>query len=573
MKIDVFCRSAALTLFLFTAASYADDDKRTDEQSLADTVYRNGYIYTADAFASVVEAVAISDGKFIAVGSNKAIQSHIGQSTRVVDLRGKMAMPGIIDSHIHPLRGALAKFNYCSFPAELQLDEMLQTVERCVKEAEVGSWVQGSKWNSSWADNLDKAILDKIAPDTPVYLVDDTNHLAWVNSKTLELAGISADTPDPENGLIVRDPVTGEPTGILKEAASGLVLNALPPPSQVMLRKSALWIFQKLNTYGVTTIQAAQLDSKRLRAYRALESKGELTVRMKANWDYNTRYADAPREEMLQRFDTRDKRGPRTELINPDGAKIYVDGVPMGYASPYLDPYEGTQNYGHANIDLPALSSAVTRMDSLGLSVMMHAVGDIAVRNAMDAVAAARKTNGDIGPRHILAHTYSVHPDDKGRGTNLNIAFEISPPDIWFPSSLSRAVLTMIGRERLRAGTPTRSMLDAGDMVCYGSDWDNTEEPNPWVALETLITRQKPNAPLEGYVGRNEGIDLQTALEVLTYNGAYALDMEDQIGSIEQGKTADMIVLNQNLFKIPVEEIHRTEVQQTILRGRTVFQR
>lgn len=540
---------------------------------IADDVYRNGYIYTVDGFSSVAEAVAIKDGEFVAVGSNEFISEFIGNKTKVHNLREKMVMPGIVDVHVHPLRGALAKYNFCSFSEDLSMDDMLGAVQSCLKNKKQGEWLQGSKWNSNWVNDIDKSILDKIAPNNPVYLIDDTNHIAWVNSRALALAGITKDTPDPENGIIDRDPKSGEPTGILKESASGLVLNVLPPPSQDMLIKSAKWVFEKLNSYGVTSFQAAQLDRNRLTAYRTMEDKGELTVRMKANWDYNTRYADAPRDEMLKRFDTREERGDRTELINPDGVKIYVDGVWMGYASPYFDPYEGTHNHGSSNIDLPNLSSAVTELDSIGLSIMMHAVGDVAVRNAIDAVAAARKTNGSNGPRHLLAHTYSVHPDDKGRGNNLNIAFEISPPSLWYPSSLSRAAGKLIGRKRLNEAIPARTMLEAGDVICYGSDWDNVPEPDPWLALEALITRQAPGFPEKGSVGRQEAIDIHRAIKVMTYNGAYALSIDDKAGSIEVGKKADMIILNQRLLHIPVRDIHKTKVIKTLLNGRVVFNR
>lgn len=305
-----------------------------------------------------------------------------------------------------------------------------------------------------------------------------------------------------------------------------------------------------------------------------MENTGSLTVRMKANWDFNTRYADLAPYEMVKRFDSAEKRGSKSTLINPDGVKIYVDGVPIGYNSPYVDPCPNTHgNHGKANISPAALSKAVVKLDKLGLSIMVHVVGDAATRSAINAVADARRINGKDGPRHHLTHTISVNKDDIGRGHDLNISFDISPNNVFSPGSFIKSFEKYIGRRNTQLSSQLKSMLDAGDTVAYGSDWDNVAEPDPWYALEAMITRMNPGDPMSGKLAGHQAISLQRALEVITYNGAFAIGLEHEIGSLEVGKSADMIILDQNLFKIPVTDIHKTKVLETILMGKTVYKK
>ncbi|WNG40671.1 amidohydrolase family protein [Archangium violaceum] len=184
---------------------------------------------------------------------------------------------------------------------------------------------------------------------------------------------------------------------------------------------------------------------------------------------------------------------------------------------------------------------------------------------------AARRANGASGRRHVIAHTFSVDPADMGRAQKLNVVFENSPPVVLFPNDLTADTVGLIGRQRVRAIAPIRSLLAAGETVGYGSDWDNIPEPNPWLALQVMITRQNPSAPDRGFLARSEAVDLITGLEILTINGAYGLGLENRTGSIEIGKDADLIVLNQDLLKVPVGDIHKTRVLRTVLRGKTVF--
>jgi len=537
----------------------------------ADEVFINGHIFTADTFSSTVQAVAIRGGKFVAVGSNEDVRLSVGPKTVVHDLKGGMAMPGITDMHVHPVRGGLAELTYCKFSDRAELKQLIGAVAECVRAKKPGEWIEGAQWNSTLAASLDKVALDQIAPRNPVYLHDNTNHLIWVNSAALKAAGINKSTPDPAGGTIFRHPATGEPTGVLAEAAMALVFNAKPPAAAAEIDRASSWIFNKLNSFGVTSIQTGQADKAELAAFRRLEAGGKLTVRLKTNWDFNTPLAPVAPDRMLQRFDTREERGAVSNLINPDGAKIYADGIAYGAASPYLEPYTSEATFGRPAIDQSSLATAIMQMDKLGLSVMVHAMGDAAVRATLDAVEATRRANGASGKRHVIAHTFSIDPEDVGRGRKLNVVFENSPPIVLFPNELTSAAVPLLGRHRTRTIAPIRSLTSAGETVSYGSDWDNIPEPNPWLALQAMITRQHPAAPHLGYLARSEAVDLITGLEILTINGAYGLGLEDRAGSIEVGKDADLIILSQNLFAVAPQRIHRTRVLRTVLQGKTVF--
>jgi predicted amidohydrolase YtcJ len=561
-----------LAIAVFVIISSVPVRAQSEEDQIADTVYRNGNIHTVDAFHSTAQAVAIKDGKFIAVGSEADIKKLTGKDTEVINLRGKMVLPGLVDTHLHAVRGALGQLFFCQFPTTDSIDQYIAKVKECVDKADKGAWVEGKTWDSAYQGQLTAAMLDKISPDNPVYLHDDTNHLSWVNTAALKAANITKDTLEPAGGHIGRDK-DGNPTGVLYDSAQALIIKVMTPPTDEQLKQSAKWIFDKMSSYGVTGVITAQLDAGRLKAYRALEQEGQLKVRIQGSWDFNTRYATKPIDQMAADFATRKDRGPVSDLINPDGVKIYLDGVWIGYGSPFIDQYsDGSGNFGRQSIDLPTLSTWVTRFDKEGLKVMMHAVGDLAVRNGLNAVAAARRANGPGGPRHHLGHNTFVHAEDIATANELNVSREVSPANTWYPSSYSPGFVELLG-DRVANMVPIGGMQDGGGHVTYGSDWDNVPEPDPWMAMQTLITRMNPEHPEQGVLGPQQRVDLLTALEIMTINGARAMELEDVTGSIMVGKDADMVVIDQNLFEIPADEIIKTRVSRTVLKGKTVYER
>jgi hypothetical protein len=549
------------------------EDKAKDVK--ADVVYRNGFVYTVDGVRSRAHAFAVKDGKYIAVGSNDDMKAVTGENTKTVDLKGKMVMPGLIDTHIHALRGALTALGL-AFPVTASVDEIKDAVKKFIadKKLKKGDWVEGAKWSIDYK-KLNAKMLDEVSPDNPVFLHDWTNHLAWVNSAALKAAKITKDTPDPPAGVIDRDS-SGNPTGTLHDKALGLITAAMPSPKPEVVEERATWIFNKLNGYGITGIVTAQLDPIRIKAYRALESQGKLTVRIQGSWDFNTRYVTTSLEEQAKTFMTREKRGKNSPLVNIDGVKIYMDGVPNDAegGSPMIDRYATAPTFGTPSIDESTFSTWMLRFDTEGLKVMAHATGSLSVRHFLNAVEAVRRANGK-GPTHHMAHSMLVYPKEVDRFNfeSSNFVAEISPYQLWVPDPTANYTWPkLIGRDLFELTfTPIKSMVDAGAVVTYGSDWDNIPEPDPWFALEGMVTRQYPGKPQFGRLNPDERVGVETAIAIFTRKGAMAMEKEDETGTIEPGKSADFIVINQNLLEIAPQKIHETKVLQTVLQGRTVY--
>jgi hypothetical protein len=483
-------------------------------------------------------------------------------------------MPGLIDTHIHAVRGALTALGVVFNPTA-SIDEIKAAVKKYIadKKLKKGDWVEGAKWAIDYK-KLNAKMLDEVSPDNPVFLHDWTNHLGWVNTAALNAAKITKDTPDPPAGVIDRDS-SGNPTGTLHDKALGLIVAAMPPPEDKVVQERATWIFNKLNSFGITGIVTAQLDPVRLKAYRALESQGKLTVRIQGSWDFNTRYVTTSLEEQAKTFISRAKRGENSPLVNVDGVKIYMDGVPNDAegGSPMIDRYVTAPTFGTPSIDESTFSTWMLRFDAAGLKVMAHATGSLSVRHFLNAVEATRRANGK-GPTHHMAHSMLVYPEEVDRFNfeRSNFIAEISPYQLWVPDPSIRPWIKIIGRDRFDLTfTPIKSMVDAGAVVTYGSDWDNVPEPDPWFAIEGMVTRQYPGKPEYGQLNPDERVDVETAIAIFTRNGAVAMEKEDETGTIEPGKSADFIVINQNLLKIPPQKIHETKVLQTVLQGKTVY--
>ena len=566
----------ALALCIGGLASIAALAAAKAKDVKADVVYRNGFVYTVDGVRSRAEAFAVKDGKFIAIGTNDDMKAITGKDTKVINLKGNMVMPGLVDTHIHALRGSLTALGL-AFPVTASVDEIKAAVKKYItdKKLKKGDWVEGAKWSIDYK-KLNAKMLDEVSPNNPVFLHDWTNHLAWVNSAALQAAKIAKDTPDPPAGVIDRDS-SGNPTGTLHDKALGLITAAMPPPTEKVVEERATWIFNKLNSFGITGIVTAQLDPMRLKAYRALESQGKLTVRIQGSWDFNTRYVTTTLEEQAKTFMSRAKRGKNSPLVNVDGVKIYMDGVPNDAegGAPMIDRYVTAPTFGTPSIDESTFTTWMLRFDTEGLKVMAHATGSLSVRHFLNAVEAVRRANGK-GPRHHMAHSMLVYPDEVGRFNfeRSNFVAEFSPYQLWVPDPTANYGWTkLIGRDLFELTfTPIKSMVDAGAVVTYGSDWDNIPEPDPWFALEGMITRMYPGNPQFGRLNPDERVDVETAIEVFTRNGAMLMEKEDETGTIEVGKSADFIVINQNILEIPVEKIHKTKVLRTVLKGKTVYE-
>lgn len=540
----------------------------------ADSVLLNGRVYTLDDSQPWASAVAIRDGRFVAVGDRSSVSSLVGPQTRVIDLGGRMAMPGIHDLHIHPLNGALTALYACNFPPDSSIEHILSRVKSCADQQPTGGWIRGGYFDTAFLERLpsnSREKLDAVTPNHKVILRSAGGHAAWVNSAALQASGIDRNTKDPGVGFISRDPTTDEPTGLLFETAVSLVESRIPEytPEQVVTALAAL--VRDLNRQGVTSIKDASVPANNLRVYLAAQQQGLLTLRVATALALRTEIGSI--EDQVRAIDSRGQF--RTNLINPDFVKIFVDGSAGARKAAFLEPYvndpQRRSNYrGEFLVPREKLKEYLIRLDKAGVSVKMHCGGDAARRAALDAIQAARLANGDSGIPHEIAHPALLHPDDIPRFAALNAVADLTPV-AWFPNSIIEQLTLSLGESRGRRLWQIRSLVEAGATAVYGSDWPTPgPNTNPWRAMEAMLTRRNPDtAPGEAYTA-DQAVDLPAAIRIFTRNGAYAMRHDDRVGSISVGKMADIIVLEQSLFDVDPESIDSTRVLLTIFNGKEV---
>ena len=539
----------------------------------ADAVYTNARIYTVDADASWAEAMAVTGGKIVAVGTAEEIAARTGEATAVYDLGNRMVMPGIHDTHIHPsLAGEMQRLQ-CYF-LSFDLNEVIDSLRACIADTPDGEWVRGGQWYPQLFEQSElspREILDQIAPDNPVFLMDWSWHNGWVNSRALEIFGVDADTPNPQGGVIAKDEDTGEPTGVLGDTAAYSLMRELPA-YPIEDRMNALeWSLGQIAQHGVTTIKEAIVTTSMAETYREMSNQGRLSLRIKTSLTWKNEFAMSHEDEVAL-IDNRSDYG--TDGVDTGFAKIMLDGVPIPpvFTAAMLEPYEPSPFYdadhrGKLIFEPGELNPDVIALDAQGLSVKIHATGDWSLRAALDAFEAAREANGDSGVIHEVSHAELIHPDDIPRFAELNVAAEMCPI-LWHPvPGLSWE--TWLGPER--KPWPIRSLVEAGALVTYGSDWSVVPTPNPWPGIEAMVTRADPTGTLEGTLWPEQAIDLATTIRVFTLNSATANRAGDTSGSLEVGKDADFIVLDRNIFEVPITEVGGTEVVMSVVGGREII--
>lgn len=549
---------------------------------VAASIYTNGKIYTVNESQLWAEAIAVIDGRIAAVGSNEEVMSVLGNTAlmddaqvQVHDLQGHMVMPGIQDTHMHPLDAGLGSQVECAF-APTDLAAALSILQDCLKQIPEGQWLRGGQWHGQFfsfelaAGKRPKQILDEIAPNHPVFLMDWSVHNAWVNSKALEMLGIDEQTADPSGGVIVRDKNTGLATGVLLDNAAYDYRRALPQYSAETLANAMSWSMNRIASYGVTTIKDALTTRTTMDVYQALHNADKLPINIKTNLTWKSAWANSHKEELALIAD-------RSELANAsigtDFAKIMLDGVPMTYTSALLEPYEPSAAFGDNHLgklmhDPEQLAKDLTSLDAQGITVKIHATGDRAVRVALDAIEAARDTNGDTGLIHELSHAEMIHADDVPRFAELNVAAEMCPI-LWYPiEGLDWS--HWLGEQRSKVW-PIKTMVETGALVIYGSDWPVVPTPNPWPGIESMVTRSDPASENINPDWPEQAITLKAALQIFTLNGAIANKVGDRSGSLEVGKEADFIVLDRHLFDIPITEVGETQVLMSVVTGEVIF--
>lgn len=566
----------ALALLLpLAACGRQPADTASTTANAPDAVYVNGAIYTVDDANTWADAMAVKDGRITAIGRTDDISKLRGAQTQVVDLGGRMVMPGINDQHAHPMQAGLAHFFECSFPFSLTMDQMLDKVRACVAQAPKGTWIRGGQWGRELLATSrppNRTILDAISTDHPIFLGDSTVHDAWVNSKALELLGIAKGTPNPHGGVIDRD-ANGEPTGILHDNATFFSMQKLPAYTADQYAQALEWAMGQMNAVGVTSIRDALVDSYALRAYHSLDQAGRLHMKVGTALAWKGSWSESHDKEL----DNIAHRGEyRTANIDTDFAKIFLDGIPPSRTAAMLDPYlpdtEHGKNFRGELIHSPEeLKQDLVTLDKEGITVKIHATGDRAVRVALDAFEAARKANGMSDRRHEVAHAELISAQDVPRFKALNVTAEMCPI-LWYHSPLVAVMAQTLGDEKANHFWPTRTMVDSGALVSYGSDWPSVvPDPSPWPGIESLVTRRDPYTNAGEQLWGEQAVDLPTAVRIFTRNGAVAARRGDAIGTLAVGKTADFIVLDRNIFKVPIEQVSDTKVLSTVVDGKEIY--
>jgi predicted amidohydrolase YtcJ len=413
----------------------------------------------------------------------------------------------------------------------------------------------------------DKHILDELVPDRPVFLDSSDGHTAWVNSKALELAGIDRNTPDPVDGRIDRDPQTGEAIGSLQEGAIKLVSKHLPPRTQADRVRGLKFAAEMLQAFGITSIQEARLDPDSLPAYQELESRGELNLRVAMSQRWNREHG----LEQVDKFIAVRERNKESERLRLTSVKIFLDGVMENFAAALLEPYlMPGGNRGITMVESAVLNRAVTLLDAAGFQLHFHAIGDAAVRQALDAVEEAIYENGDNGNRHHIAHLELIDPADIPRFKELGVVANFQPAWAYADDYVTELTVPYIGEERARWLYPIKSVADAGGVIAFGSDW-SVSTPNPLEQIETAVTRKHIDDESIPVFIPEERISLESAIAAFTINAAFVNKHEQDTGSIEVGKYADLVVLDRNLFELDPADISTVKVLATMLEGEVIY--
>ena len=534
----------------------------------ADLIISGARVYTVNPAQPWAEAVAVRGEEICFVGSAQQARQYAGRQTRIIEAGGRLLLPGFQDSHVHFVSGSL-NLNRVDLAGTRNVEEIQERIRKFASEHPDLSWIQGRGWMySAFPGNMPhKKFLDEVVPDRPAIMRCADGHTSWVNSKALELAGISRKTPDPPDGKIIRDE-KGEPTGALLEGAGSLVGRLVPEPTRDE-RLSALRAgMQEAARWGVTCVHGLGGEFEDLELFDQLRTEGAQTLCLVI-----TMWIDepGPQEKDFEVYEAaRAKYNDRWLAVR--GVKLMLDGVIDSGTGAMLDPYEEMKgNKGRLFWEPGDYMKAVLELSRRGIQVSTHSIGDRAIKLTLDAYEKALKESGHPELRHKIEHVECVAADDFVRFNNPGIIASFQPlhadPDpVWMAAWIKN-----VGPEREQRAFPWKSVLKAGGHLAFGSDWP-VVTINPWPGLQMAVTREDwDGKPAGGWIA-GEKLRLEEAIRAYTIDGAYALNEENIRGSIEPGKLADMILLNQNIFEIPANRIRHTYSVLTVVGGRIVHQ-
>jgi len=556
----------------------------------AQLVFAGGAVYTADESrrrmvpataedGSPASSVAVVGGRIEAIGNagDPRIQELIGPATDVIDLRGRALLPGFQDAHVHPAFAGVTMIG-CNLMGAASLDDALARIAGYAKQHPERGWIAGSGWRMEWfpGGTPDRHTLDRVTSGRPAYLSNRDGHGAWANTRALELAGLDARTPDPVDGRIERD-ADGGPQGTLHEGAATLVGDLVPELTFDERLAGLMLAQQHMHARGITAWQDAIVGDylgspDPLPVYLAAAASGQLTARVEGALWWDRARDGSQLSDILTRRER--GRGPR---FRANTVKIMQDGVAENFTAGMIEPYhDPTGCHPHGSglsyVDPGALLGYVTQLDALGFQVHLHAIGDRAVREALNAIEAARTANGWTDNRHHIAHLQVVHPDDVRRFAELDVTANMQGLWAAHEPQMDELTIPFIGPERTARQYVFGDLLRSGARLAAGSDWA-VSSANPLRAIHVAVNRS-----LQGATGAEaepflpgQRLELAEALAAYTIGSAYVNHLDDETGTIEPGKLADLVVLDRDPFAAPKWEIGSTGVLATYVQGEPVY--
>ena len=535
----------------------------------ADKILFNGKILTVDAKDTIVEALAVKDGRFLATGKNDFIRELAGPDTDIMDLEGKTVLPGIIDSHTHPyiMAAQFMELN-CRQPQIRGVTDILEMVKQRANETEPGKWIRGANFNDSKLEekrHVTRWELDEVSPHNPVFLLADTGHQCLVNSRVFELADVTRETNDPGGGKIDRDQ-NGEPTGLLYENAMELVTRVIPPYTLEELKTGLRAALDQFSQWGVTSTHDASAFDLGIRAFHQLLQESIRKVRMSLMVSLFPQHRlEVNLCEAMANIGI--ESGFGNDWLKIMTLKIMGDGSGAGGTARVYEPQNrGPKGTGLMMTDPEVIEAMVMKAHESGLRCSIHSIGDKGIDIALDCIEKAQKKKPIPDMRHRLEHNSCCLPKQLERIKNLGVTPSSS---IGYMYGLGDQYLENFGPDRARWLHPHKTMKQMGIIAGGNSDCPITFY-SPFVQMYAAVTRKSSSGQV---VGQEEAIDIMEAIRVYTWNGAYLSKDEDRLGSIEPGKLADLIVIDRDITSVPPEELLEIEVLTTMADGNIVYEK
>ncbi|MBO6585992.1 MAG: amidohydrolase [Gracilimonas sp.] len=520
-------------------------------------VNANGYTFSGDSLVTFTTMI-IEDGKIKKVGGQELSD---GASGEIIDLAGKTVLPGLIDAHGHVMGLGFQELNVNVAGIE-SLEATLDTIKAYAEANPELEWIQGRGWNQTlWEENEFPTAedLDRVVPDRPVYLSRVDGHAGWVNSKALELAQISKDTPDPQGGKIIRDG-NGEATGVFVDAAENYIMEIIPEPTEVERKRALEEALEQMASMGLTSVHDAGVSATNWEIYKEFADQGKMTTRIYAMIGGMTAF-----EELSQNGPVDSYANDRLALRS---VKLYSDGALGSRGAAMIEPYsDDPGNRGLLFADQQEFNETMMTTASAGFQTNVHAIGDRANRVILNALEHVRDELGNQGLRHRIEHAQIVALEDIPRFAELDIIASMQPRHA---TSDKNMAVDRVGEDRIEGGYAWQTFLDQGTIVAAGSDFP-VEPSNPFWGLYSSVTRMDHEGNPPGGWYPDESLSRAQALKAFTIDAAYAAHQEEVLGSIEEGKWADFVIIDQDYFEVPARDIYKVDILETWVAGEKVY--